>query len=416
MSCVSCGSISFRIEDECYIICNDCGEQCGEISQTNEYETDAKRFGGTLVDAEDPIKTNGSGNQVFTDVSLPFEAPSKTSMGSTSIDDPNVRREQQELSKKRQIRFVMQQLVQPLCGFGFNDQRVFSCVERMLNELYLYHSGDELNEDDHDHDHDHDNGNGNNNGPTKTKMKMDDPDSSDESDNDDNDSSDEDGDDNYDNPDNSTPVKKRKIQRGLKNRGLRKKAIFIYIVKRIILHFLPQYDENRYDHEVVIPYCCNVKLAKIQKYIQEYGIPVFRKYFSAFDSHYEDDQERHIICEVFRVLHCIHKKGVYSEVFVKNPELTEIFNATVLILFNPIVESYLQSWDFSTRLGVIACHLGYTNPEEIVQFMQECEMQTVKPPTIKSKLRTPILLTLFENIRKNSSHWDSVFTSFFSKI
>jgi hypothetical protein len=196
----------------------------------------------------------------------------------------------------------------------------------------------------------------------------------------------------------------------LKNRGLRKNAIFALIVKRMILHFIPEFDEKRYNELVLVPFFKNSSLKKIQRYISKYGIPVFKQNFEQIDTYYEQDLTFHLKCKVRRLYTKIFEDGQYFS--SKTPigcrvrtccqDLSQLFEFAGEFIFHPHVVSHLQSWDLFTRIGVITCYLGFTTSEEFVSFVSQIEGHCVKSTTIQSKLNLEIVKNLFQNAWVNN--------------
>lgn len=184
----------------------------------------------------------------------------------------------------------------------------------------------------------------------------------------------------------------------MKNRGFRKKAIYTHIVTRVLLRFIPEYDAKKFMHAVVVPYFQGEDVAVIHKYMQKFGVPMFRRLFEAFDQGFERDFSIHLHCRLRRVLKNLHDHGRYRAVLQADKYAANIFEITGTIVFHPTVTATLQSWDFATRVGVLICALGLSDPDEIVELLDD----PIKPATIVQKLRSDLVRDLVANMFTHS--------------
>lgn len=388
MTC-ACGCADFELIDGCYVICASCGEQRCEIAtdaqQEVEVDKDGKNRFGFLSDAEVPM-VDLQGNLML-DAALPFEPPSKTSMGSAHMDK-HMRQRYSRIRLERRVQDILKKLIDPLDHAPDVVCRVRRSCEKMLLQLFQKpvvlvatdastgkeESIDLVAEDEDETEPTTGDSASEKNGYAREKRK-------------------------------------RAPTRDIKNRGFRKNAIFAHIVKRMILHFIPEYDERKYNEQVLVPFFRNTPMKRIGKYIQNYGVPVLREAFPEFDEKYERDYLFHLRCKVRRLFSKLNDEGQFRIIF-RQKENQYLFDGAGMIIFHPTVVAHLQSWDFATRIGVITCYLGLSTPEEIVCIMQSLEEDCVKPATIHSKLRLDIVNDLMQNIWANSSEWKKLFDEF----
>jgi hypothetical protein len=310
------------------------------------------RFGSTNSSA----MIDKQGNLLL-DVSMPFEPPTKFSIGSVSTTDAS-RKLSKRLRVNRLIEDVLVRLVDPLNIHHAMDvvQRVRRTASGMLNQI-LYTEDDDLQVDDDDFVEDSDH---------------------------------------------------------VKNRGMRKRAIFVHLITRVILHFIPDYDDRKYRTEVLMPYfssrvCHDVK--KFNKFIFKFGVPVLKRVFPQFDRLYEDDFMLHQQCKVRRLFRLLFESGRYSSIF-KQDQHYLLFEFAGTILFHPVVLAKLQSWKLWTRVGVMLCIMHLTDPKEVVHFIQQIEDEPVKEVTILNHLSEPIGSSILENVFATSPEWIDVFAQF----
>lgn len=352
MSC-SCGSQDFQLHDECFLVCQKCGQQIHETANDHE-EFEAYRYGHTRFGfgVFSNVSLASDDGEIMLDVTMNFEAPTKTSLGSAYMDK-NTFKYYQKIRRDLQIQQILKKLVDPLDHPMDVKERVRRASEKMISQLYF---------DEHD---------------------------------------------------------------PMKNRGLRKNAIFALIVKRMILHFIPEYDERKYNELVLIPFFKNSDLKVIQRYISKYGIPVFKQNFEQVDQSYDQDLLIHLKCKVRRLYDHLYENGQY---FSTNNQIGErvrrqcvnfighLFNFAGEIIFNPIVVAHLQSWDLFTRIGVITCFLRLSTSEEIVEFVSHLEGHCVKSTTIQSKLNLPVVKNVFQNIFENNLQSKQYYEYYYSLL
>lgn len=387
MACAACGAKEFTLIDQCYLACVACGEQQAEIA-TDVNETDMNKDGksrfGLLSDAAAPM-IDKRGNLIL-DAAMPFEPPSKTSLGSTRTAlDPSYRDTTRRAHIEQRVHGVLRKLVDPLEHSPDVVLQVRRACERMLIQLLenppeVQWSAEEdsntILEEEEDEDEESESEVAGGASPPPTK-------------------------------------KRRKRKGGLKNRGVRKNAIFAHIVKRVILHFIPEYDDRKYNRNILGPFFRNVSTLQINRHTQKFGVPLFRAAFPEFDANYVRDFQAHQRCKARRLFRKLFEEGQFRSVFHQK-EYHYLFEGAGLLIFHPLVDAHLQSWDFATRIGVVVCHLGLTTPDEFVRFMSELDEECVKASTIHMKLQHETVGRLVENAWKHSPDWKALFDAFYA--
>jgi hypothetical protein len=350
ISCSYCNSTDgFDMLDDCYLVCIRCRRQVADfITDTHEYEMDKdgkSRF-GMLSDRSTPL-LDATGN-VMLDTSLPFERPSRTSVGSAVINDATRR-----VNRAVRVHHIVEEVVDKLVDPLYTDhsievvQRVRRTCLQMLTDLFRQQVATIQDDDEH-----------------------------------------------------HRPAVAATV--AMKNRGMRKKAIFAHTVTRVLLKFVPEYDDKKYLDTVLTPYFAGSPGSVIHKYMQKYGVPMFRDIFPSFDRGYEHDFAIHLRCKVRRIFRSLVEHGQFRAL-LSQPKHEGVFEVAGRVIFHPSVEATLQSWDFVTRTAVIMCALGLTTPEEAVQIILKIDDNCVKPATIHQKLRLDITRDIIQSVMSGSA-------------
>jgi hypothetical protein len=387
MACKGCGGTDFTFADDRYIVCRTCGQQDSDVPTADD-EVDVDRDGKNrfgVVSKSDVPMIDAQGNLLL-DMSMPFERPSKLSVGSVGTDKSS----QKQTKRARVQRFIEEilvRLVDPLAPLHCVD--IVGRVRKTCHGMFSHvlqdpiHSMDSIER------------------RKKNKKRKAVPDDEDNSDDDD------------DDEESSSDV----FEAELKNRGMRKKAIFVHIVLRVIFHFLPEFDEKRYRTDVVLPFFGGRLMRDIKKclqFIYKYGVPVMRRIFPDFDRLHEQDYNVHLQCKVRRLFKYMAERGRYGSL-LSTDRFKVLFDGAGLILFHPEVVSTLQNWKFWTRIGTLLCILKVTEPDEIARFIQEVDDEPIKEVTIVSHLMDVKALTVVRSAFESSPAWKKVFDDFYTE-
>lgn len=388
MSCRSCGSTDFTFADDRYIVCRACGQQDSD-NPTADDEVDVDREGknrfGIVTRSEVPM-IDAQGNLLL-DMSMPFERPSKLSVGSVGTDKSS----QKQTKRARVHRFIEEiliRLVDPLAPLHCVD--VVCRVRKTCHGMFSHvlqdpiHSMDSIER-------------------RKTKKRK----ARTGDDNEEDDGLEEEEDDDNDDV----------FESELKNRGMRKKAIFVHIALRVVFHFLPEFDEKRYRNDVILPFFGGRLMHDIKKclkFIYKYGLPVTRRIFPEFDRLHEHDYNIHLQCKVRRLFLSIAERGRYGAV-LSTERFRVLFDGAGLIVFHPEVISTLQNWKFWTRVGTLLCILKVTEPEEVARFIRELDDEPVKEVTIVSHLQDVKALAIVQGAFESSPAWKKAFDDFYTE-
>lgn len=387
MACRSCGSTDFTFADDRYIVCRGCGQQDSDVPTADD-EVDVDRDGKNrfgVVTRSDVPMIDAQGNLML-DMSMPFERPSKLSVGSVGTDKSS----QKQTKRARVQRFIEEilvRLVDPLASLHCVD--VVCRVRKTCHGMFSHVLQDPI--------HSMDSIERRNKAKTKKRKASggasDDDESSD--------------DDNYEDV----------FETELKNRGMRKKAIFVHIVLRVIFHFLPEFDEKRYRTDVILPFFGGRLMHDIKKclkFIYKYGLPVMKRVFPEFDRLHEQDYNIHQQCKVRRLFVSIAERGRYGSV-LSTDRFRVLFDGAGLIVFHPEVVSSLQNWKFWTRVGTLLCILKLTEPEEIARFIHEVDDEPIKEVTIVSHLLDAKAIGVVQSAFESSPAWKKVFDDFYAE-
>ncbi len=375
---MSCEHLSYYLDDdECHIICKECGQHLKKISSdTNEIEFEKggkSRFGIISNNSTSDLTSNSNKKgEVILDVSLPYEPRTKTSLGSGEMDEISKEKQRNIRTEKRIEEEVLQKLIDPL-RFLHPPNAILQLRNAASSMLYI--------------------------------LMKDSPEEEEEEDSDESQSESEE----------STTNKKRKRSNPkMKNRGCRKKAVYAHLIKRVILCFLPEYNECDFNKRILLPYFGNnMTLKDIAMKIKKYGIPLFRETFPDFDRHYEKDLERHLKCKIRNILNDLIENGIYRHVYTLNEDYYRIIDFVGNFIFNDSVKCKLQKWDFSTQVGVIISYLGISTPEEIIDIMKKYDDRCVLSTTIHTRLRSNEIKEIIDNAFVNSpKYWSNLFQNF----
>ncbi len=356
MACRGCGSVEFLFLEDRYFACKGCGRQDSE-NATDHTEVDMDKEGKNRFGVTNSTSMIDKQGNLLLDVSMPFEPPTKLSMGSVSTNDA-AKRLSKRMRVNRLVEDVLARLVDPLNVYHAMDvvQRVRRTCHDMLSQILQTDDSDlDVEDEDFSEDTDH-----------------------------------------------------------VKNRGMRKRAIFVHFVTRVILHFIPDYDDRKYRTEVLLPYfgsrmCSDTK--KFTKFIFKFGVPVLKRVFPQFDRLYEEDFMTHQQCKVRRLFKLLFEQGRYASLF-KKEEHVILFEFAGTILFHPTVLAKLQSWKLWTRVGVMLCLMHLTDPKEVVRFIQVIDEEPVKEVTLLNHMSEPIGSAILENVFQTSPEWVDVFAQF----
>lgn len=379
----TCQHSEYILLEECYLICKDCGKQLKEITDSSNNEFEVHKSGKStygVISNESNVDSKGG---VHLDISLPYEPHTKTSLGSGVID---------EMSKIKQRRLRIERRIEE------------EVLQKLIDPLQKDHSSNVVLQI-------------RNTTATMLNVLMKDNPESDDSDSDESDVSDE-----YEEPNdaslkrkkNSDPKIKRKKRSNpkMKNRGCRKNAVYSHLIKRVILRFLPEYNERDYNERILLPYFNNISYNEIFIKIKKYGVPIFAETFPEFDRGYEEDLQKHLRCKIRNILNDLTTQGMYANIFAKNERFFKIFDFVGNFIFNHEVKCKLQQWNFTTQVGVIICILGISTPEEIVDVMSKYDDRCVLSNTINTRMRNNIITEIVENAFKNSPKWKELFNEF----
>lgn len=388
MACKACGSTDFTFADDRYIVCRGCGQQDSDVPTADD-EVDVDREGKNrfgVVTRSDVPMIDAQGNLLL-DMSMPFERPSKLSVGSVGTDKSS----QKQTKRARVQRFIEEilvRLVDPLATLHCVD--IVCRVRKTCHGMFSHvlqdpiHSMDSIER-------------------RKTKKRKA------KNTNSDSDSDSDSGDDDDDDDD--------VFETELKNRGMRKKAIFVHIVLRVVFHFLPEFDEKRYRADIILPFFGGRLMHDIKKclkFIYKYGLPVMKRIFPEFDRLHEQDFNIHQQCKVRRLFLSIAERGRYGPV-LSTDRFKILFDGAGLIVFHPEVVSTLQNWKFWTRVGTLLCILKVTEPEEVARFIHEVDDEPIKEVTIVSHLLDPKALAVVQSAFESSPTWKKVFDDFYTE-
>jgi len=372
----TCEHADFILVDDYYIVCKECGKKMKEIASDNgnnefEIEKSGKSRYGIISDVSG-VDRKG---EVQLDTSLPYEPRTKTSLGSGEIDEISKAKQRRLRIERRIEEEVLQKLIDPLQYLHSQNvvSRIRNTVKTMLNEI----------------------------------MK-DNPVESDEESSDSNSDSDPE-------PDEELATQKKRKRRSnpkMKNRGCRKNAVYSHLIKRVILRFLPEYNERLYNERILLPYFNNIPVKDILAKIKKFGVPIFRETFPEFDRNYEEDLQRHLKCKVRSILNDILEEGIYTNVFTQNERFLKIFDFVGTFIFNDEVKCKLQNWDFSTQVGVIVTYLGISTSDEIIRIINKYDDRCVLANTVQTRLRDPIMNEIVGNAFRNSPKWKTLFEDF----
>lgn len=389
MACRSCGSTDFTFADDRYIVCRGCGQQDSDVPTADD-EVDVDRDGKNrfgVVTRSDVPMIDAQGNLML-DMSMPFERPSKLSVGSVGTD----RSSQKQTKRARVQRFIEEilvRLVDPLASLHCVD--VVCRVRKTCHGMFSHVLQDPI--------HSMDSIERRRNNKTRTKKRK----AGDEA------SDDDEGTEGTEEED--------VVETELKNRGMRKKAIFVHIVLRVVFHFLPEFDEKKYRTDVILPFFGGRLMHDIKKclrFIYKYGIPVMKRVFPEFDRLHEQDYNIHLQCKVRRLFVSIAERGRYGSV-LSTDRFKVLFDGAGLIVFHPEVVSSLQHWKFWTRVGTLLCILKLTEPEEIARFIHEVDDEPIKEVTIVSHLLDAKAIGVVQSAFESSPAWKKVFDDFYAE-
>lgn len=369
----TCEHSDFILIDDCYIVCKECGKQMKEIvsdgnngNGNNEFEIEksGKSRYGIISDVSN-VDRKG---EVQLDTSLPYEPRTKTSLGSGEIDEISKAKQRRLRIERRIEEEVLQKLIDPLQHLHSHNVvlQIRNTVETMLNELMK-----------------------------DNPVESDDEESDSESE-----------------TEETTLKRKRRSNPKMKNRGCRKNAVYSHLIKRVILRFLPEYNERLYNERILLPYFNNIPVKDILAKIKKFGVPIFRDTFPEFDRNYEEDLQRHLKCKVRSILNDILQEGIYANVFTQNERFVKIFDFVGTFIFNHEVKCKLQNWDFSTQVGVIVTYLGISTSDEIIRIINKYDDRCVLANTVQTRLRDPIMNEIVGNAFKNSPKWKTLFEDF----
>jgi hypothetical protein len=377
-----CKHIDFILIDDCYIVCKDCNKQIKEISGCGNDEFEIEKSGKSRYGIISDTSNVDRKGEVQLDTSLPYEPHTKTSLGSGTIDEISKAKQRRLRIERRIEEEVLQKLIDPL-QFSHSHNvvsQIRNTVETMLIELMKDNPSVESDEENDEDILDE---------PDGTAVNEE------------------------DNSESTSKKRKRRSNPKMKNRGFRKNAVYSHLIKRVILRFLPEYNEREYNERILLPYFNHIDYKDIFMKIKKYGVPIFQETFPEFDRNYEVDLQRHLRCKIRNILNDICEKGMFSSVFAKNEQFLKILDFVGNFIFNQEVKCQLQKWDFTTQVGVIICILGISTPNEIVELMKNYDDRCVLPNTINTRMRNSVITELVENAFKNSSEkWKELFDDF----
>ena len=363
-----CQHSDLTVFEDCYIVCTNCGKQVKEITDTtNEFEI--QKSGQSRFGMISDVSTVDRKGEVQLDVSLPYEPHTKTSLGSGAID---------ELSKIKQRRLRIERRIEE------------EVLQKLIDPLQNHHSSNVVLQI-------------RNTTATMLNVLMKDNPESDDSDSDESDS---------DSIEQKNVKRKKRSNPKMKNRGCRKNAVYSHLIKRVILRFLPEYNERDYNERVLLPYFNNISYNEIFIKIKKYGVPIFSETFPEFDRGYEEDLQQHLRCKIRNILNDLTTQGMYAHIFASNERFFKIFDFVGNFIFNHEVKCKLQQWNFTTQVGVIICILGISTPEEIVEVMNKYDDRCVLSNTINTRMRNSVITEIVENAFKNSPKWKELFNDF----
>lgn len=370
----NCQHSELILIEECYVVCKECGNQVKEITDaSNEFEVhkSGKNTYGPISNASD-VDRKGD---VLVDVSVPYQPHTKTSLGSGVIDELSKMKQRRLRIERRIEEEVLQKLIDPLQKDHSSNVvlQIRNTTATMLNVLMK----DNPESDDSDSDDDSESDSDDHNEERKKNLK-----------------------------------RKKRSNPKMKNRGCRKNAVYSHLIKRVILRFLPEYNERDYNERILLPYFNNISYNEIFIKIKKYGVPIFAETFPEFDRGYEEDLQQHLRCKIRNILNDITKQGMYASIFAKNERFFKIFDFVGNFIFNHEVKCKLQQWNFTTQVGVIICILGISTPDEIVEIMNKYDDRCVLSNTINTRMRNNVITEIVENAFKNSPKWKELFNDF----
>lgn len=369
IACQACGNSTFHCVDERYIVCSSCGHQDSEEATMDdevEMDKDGKSRFGSFARTDMPM-VDRKGN-VILDTSMPYQRPTKTSLG--SVVDEYSKRYYKRLRINRLIEEILCRLIDPLNIRHSNN--VVSRTRRTCQEMFSKVLHDPVE-----------------------NIYTSSIGATDEEENEE-----------------TTAEDDMKIL--LKNRGNRKKAIFVHIAYRVILHFIPGFDEKYYKMNVIRPFFGGTMKDDIKrcvKFMKQYGVPVVQRVFSSFERQFEEDYVKHLHCKLRKLFEFIHFHGQYAKLY-QDDGFDILFEGAGILIFHPHVVSTLQSWKFWTRVGTLLCLLKMTNPKEVVSFICEIDEDPVKEITICNHLVEPIGIQVINNAFHHSPDWKFIFEEF----
>jgi len=352
--CLKCKGTDFLFLEDRYFVCESCGHQNSE-NAIDHAEVDMDKDGKNRFGATNSASMIDRQGNLLLDVSMPFEPPSRLSVGSVTLNDA-ARKQSKRMRVNRLVEDVLTRLVDPLNVDHAMDvvQRIRRTCHGMLSHI-LQTDDEDITDDDFAEDSDH-----------------------------------------------------------VKNRGMRKRAIFVHLTTRVILHFIPDYDDKKYRSDVMLPYFgsrVGRDSKKCTKFIYKYGVPVLKRIFPDFDRMFEDDFLVHQQCKVRRMFRCLYEQGRYAPLFQKD-DFYLLFECAGAILFHPGVVAQLQSWKLWTRVGTILCLMNLTEPKEFVRFLETIDDEPVKEITILNHMTEPLGVNILENVMRVTPEWKELFTGF----
>jgi hypothetical protein len=371
---MSCKHSDFRLVDDCFLVCVSCGKEVKELAtDANEFEMEKNGKSRYGIISSDSINSTNKKGEVIMDLSLPYEPRTKTSLGSGEIDEISKAKQRRLRIERRIEEEVLQKLIDPLqYTHSYNVVlKIRNAASNMLYEL-MKDSTEDLDSDDESSDSESE----------------------------------------IDETDTSNKKRKKRSNPKMKNRGCRKNAVYSHLIKRVILCYLPEYNEREYNERILLPYFKGLTLKEIAMKIKKYGIPIFRETFPDFDRNYERDLERHLQCKIRNILNDLIQNGMYSSVYTQNERFLRVIDFVGNFIFNEEVKCKLQNWDFSTQVGVIISILGLSTPEEIISIMNKYDDRCVLATTIHTRLRSSIITEIIENAFINSPKWRQLFKEF----
>ena len=396
-----CKHESFRVIDDCFLVCTQCGIQQDEIEgvvESNEFEREKKGKSQFLYSTSSIINYT----QPTVEMTLPYEARTRFTLGTGEADE-ETKIEQQKIRILKKIEEeALQKLIDPLTLFHAPNI-VYQIRNVALHMLYeLLKNNDEFIKTSSS------NSSSNNETQQEQEIQQQEIEQVQELEQ-------EDENEEEDSKPKRKKYKKHRINPIMKNRGAPKNAIYAHVIKRIIIHFIPEYNEKLYNDTILIPFFRGLKYKLILNHIQNYGVPIFRKTFPEFDRNFENDYHNFLKCKIRLVFQKIISDGLYKNILKENQNFLDLFNFFGNLIFHPVVNNNLQSWNFLTRVGVILSYpdIAITNPIEIVDILLLYDDNCVQASTITNKLRDPIVKNLIHSTLQNSSEkWKILFKNF----